>query len=359
MVNFHSLAGYAGQVVRLGPQTAHIWKGLDYGQIMVARIQGDYSLAYRQEKSDFVGDQWFPLVDAKFISGLYPKWNLGMFFNDYVTTWRPGTMPAMGDVNLDDHGKFVCQRYACQIPLADDIPYVADPGVDPKFATTAFLTDVMDLHKERVIASQYFQSSDTGGSNVWGTNLNGVTSGENNTSTFRRFDDYIDSDPRGFFKNIKLTVKSKTGKTPNSAVMGEQVYEALRIHPQLIQWYQTGANTVRSITELNEEALAKALGIDRILVGKAMYNTAKPDDDVALDWIFGKHMWVGYIDTPGPMKPLAGMNLSFTEPLGGFNTAFTTVPDMLTHAEYNQAFQCYAPVIMGEKLGAILANAIS
>ena len=96
-----------------------------------------------------------------------------------------------------------------------------------------------------------------------------------------------------------------------------------------------------------------------ILVGKAMYNTSAPGSEVVLDWIFGKHLWIGYLDTPGEMKPLAGMNLSYSQPLGGFDTAFTTVPDMLTHAEYNQAFQCYAPVIMGNDLGAMLANATS
>ena len=359
MPNYTNLALAAQMVQNQGPQTSHIWKALDYGQIMVARIQGDWSLAYRQDQKDFIADAWFPLVDAKFISGLYPKWSKETFFTDYVTTWRPGTMPAQGDIKLDDHGNFVCQRYACQIPLADDIPFVADPGIDPKRAATNFLTDVMQLHKERIVAGKYFQSSSMGGSNVWGTNLNGVTSGENNTSTFRRFDDYVDSDPRLVFKTLKLAIKGKTGKTPNACVMGEQVFEALRIHPQLIQWYQTGANAIRNITELNEEALARALGIDKILVGKAMYNTSAPGSEVVLDWIFGKHLWIGYLDTPGEMKPLAGMNLSYNQPLGGFDTAFTTVPDMLTHAEYNQAFQCYAPVIMGNDLGAMLANATS
>jgi len=359
MPNYANLALAADRLVHnQGPQTTPIWKGLDYNQIMVARIQSEWSLAYRQDPSDFIGDQWFPLVDVKFIAGLYPKWSMETFFTDYVTAWRPGTMPAQGDIKLDDHGNFVCQRYACQIPLADDIPYVADPGIDPQYATNAFLTDVMQLHKERIIAGQYFQSSATGGSNVWGTNWAGVTSGPNSTQ-FVRFDDDANSNPRKVIKNIKVALKEATGKTPNTALMGEQVFEVLRIHPQLIQWYQATAEGVRTITELNEQKLAQALGLDKIMVGKAMYNTAKPGAAVDLDWIFGKHLWVGYVDTPGPMKALAGMNLSFNQPLGGFDTAFTTVPDLLTHAEYYQAFQCYAPVIMGEKLGAMLATAIS
>lgn len=346
--------------VSLAPdQVTPVHKGLDYGQIMVARIQAEYSLAYRQDPRGFVADQWFPLVEAKFISGLYPKWSKETFFTDYVGEWNPGSALPQGDLKIDPHGSFVCKRYACETTIADDIPFVADPGIDPVFATTEFLTGVMQLHKERVLADAYFQSAGTGGTNVWGTNVSGVTSGENNSTTFRRFDDYANSSPRDVFRVMRVALKEKTGIMPNTAVMGEQVFEVLRTHPQLIQWYQTGANTIRNITELNETAMAQALGIDKIMVGRAMYNHAKPGDTVDLRWIFGKHIWLGYVDTPGPMKAISGMNLSFNQPLGGFDTAFTTVPDLRTHAQYNQAFQCYCPVIVGADFGAMVANIIS
>jgi len=341
-----------------GPVTTSIYKGLDYNQIMVARINADMSLAYRQQPSDFIADKWFPLVKVDQISGLVPRWGIGTFFTDYVQEWRNGTALPQGDIFLDTHIQYVCKRYACEIPLTDDIVAIADPGIDPAFATTAFLTDVMQLHKERVVAGAYFQSSDTGGSNVWGTNWNGVDTKGAGEGKFVKFDNYTLSDPRQTFKDVKLAIKKLTGKTPNTAVMGEQVFEALRIHPQLIQWYQTGANTIRNITELNEAALAQALGIDNILVGRAMYNKSPPTDTPELDWIYGGHVWVGYVDTPGVMKPIAGVNLTFTEPLGGFDTAFTVVPDLRTHAEYHQAFQCYDPKILAPGLGAMLANAI-
>lgn len=349
----------SGLVTNQGARETSIYKNLDYGQIMVARYNAEMSLAYRQEPGVFIADEWFPLYDAQFISGLVPKWSKENAFTDYVGTWRPGTPLPQADLKIDDPTTYVCQRYACEIPMADDIPFVADPGIDPTLATTNFLTDVMQLHKERLIADAYFQSEATGGDDVWATNLTGVTTGENNTTTFRRVDDYANSDPRLMFKNLKLILKTLTGVTPNTVLMGEQVFEALRIHPQLIQWYQTGANTIKNITELNEAALAQALGIDKIMVGRSMYNTAKPGDTVSLSWIFGKHMWVGYVDTPGPMKPLAGVNFSYNKPLGGFDTAFTTVPDLRTKAEFYQAFQCFSQKIIGDELGAMIATIIS
>ncbi len=346
------------EMVAVGAQQV-INKGVDYSQIHVARLESGWSLAYRQEPSNFVADQWFPMVGVQQIAGLYPKWAMENAFTNKAGTWRPGTIPPQGELAMDTPGSYVCQRYAFEMTLAQDLPYVADPQYNIEMATTNMVTDVLQLNKELIIANNYFKKG------VWGIDIDGANSGETYVpgevttgETFRRFNDE-DSDPLSLFKDLRLAIKQACGVRPNMAIMGEQLFEALRINSQLISMYRNpqGAESVPVVLE--EAHVARALGIDKLIVARAMYNKNKPGDTVDLDWIFGKSLWYGYVDTPGPLKTIAAMNLSFNDPLGGFDTALARVPDLHTHTEYFQGFQCWAPVVMAPKAGAFLYQAIA
>lgn len=349
MFNKEAVAALAQQVVT---------KGIDYSDIHVARLESNWSLAYRQEDTNFVADQWFPMIGVNQIAGLYPKWAKENAFTPKAGTWRPGTVPPQGELKVDAPGTYACQRYAFEMPLLADIPYVADDGYPIEKATTQMITDVLQLNKELIIANKYFTDE------VWGMDWTGVSVGESGTSTmvddltFRQFND-ANSDPLEVFKDGKLAIKKSCGVGPNTLIMGEQVYEELRINPQLISMYRNPQGAAKVPTKLNEDMIAQALDIDKIIVARAMYNTAAPGDTVSLDWIFGKHMWLGYVTAPGPMTTLAGMNLSFNQPLGGFDTALTQVPDLHTHTTYYQGFQCWEPVIMAEEAGLFLKDVIA
>lgn len=337
-----------------------VCKGMDYSQIHVARLESEWSLAYRQEPSNFVADQWFPLIGVNQIAGLYPKWAKENAFTNKAGTWRPGSIPPQGELKVDTPGSYVCQRYAFEMPLLADLPFVADEGYPIEQATTQMVTDVMQLNKELLIAREFFRTG------VWSIDVAGVSSGETWTpgeittgETFRQFNDSDYSDPLGVFKDLKLAIKQASGVKPNTIVMGEQVYETLRINPQLISLFRNPQGAEKVPTKLNEQMIAQALDIDKVIVAGAMYNTAPPGDTVALDWIFGKSIWVGYVTQPGPLKTIAGMNLSFNEPLGGFDTALVQVPDLHSHTTWYQGFQCFCPVVMAPEAGAFLYQAVA
>jgi len=335
-----------------------VCKGVDYSQIHVARLESEWSLAYRQEPSNFIADRWFPLIGVNQIAGLYPKWAKENAYTNKAGTWRPGSIPPQGELKVDQPGSYVCQRYAFEMPLPADMPFVADQGYPIEMATTQMVTDVLQLNKEITIANAYFKEG------VWGIDWTGVSSGETGTEeqvtglTFRQFND-ADSDPLQVFKDAKLAIKKRSGVKPNTLIMGEQVYEELRINPQLISLFRNPQAAEKVPTKLNEQMIAQALDVDQIIVASAMYNKSPPGSEVELDWIFGKHMWLGYVTTPGPMKTIAAMNLSFNEPLGGFDTAITQVPDLHSHTTYYQGFQCWCPVVVAPDAGLFMKNAIA
>jgi len=174
----------------------HVQKDMDYSQIMVAELESGWSISYQQQESYFVADKWFPQIGVDKIAGYYPKWAKENAFTNKAGTWRPGTLPPTGELKVDTPGFYACQRYAFQLPLLADIPFVADEAYPVEKATTQMVTDVLRLNKELIIANAFFKAS------VWGCDWTGVNSGETGTGgqvtglTFRRFND-ADSDPPG------------------------------------------------------------------------------------------------------------------------------------------------------------------
>lgn len=336
-----------------------ICKGLDYSQIHVARLESEWSLAYRQEPSVFVADKWFPLMPVKQISGLYPRFSKENLFTNRAGLWRPGTVPPQAELSVDQPGSYVCQRYAFEMPLPSDLPFVADEGYPIEMATTQMITDVLQLNKELIIANNYFKPG------VWSIDWSGVDSGESGTGeqvtdlTFRQFNDFQNSDPLEVFKDAKMAIKKRCGVKPNTIVMSEQVYEVLRIHPQLTNLFRNPQAADRVPVKLNEQMVATALDVDQLFVAGAMYNKSPPGKEVELDWVFGNGVWVGYVTTPGPLKTIAAMNLTYNEPLGGYDTALVQVPDLHTHTTYFQGFQCWCPVVVSPDAGLFMADAIS
>ena len=345
----------------LASQVQRVEKSEDYSRLMVAELQSNMILDYQQDQTAFVADRWVPLAPMKTIAGLIGKMDKENKFTPRAATWRPGTIPATGAVKVGTPISFACQRYAFQSNLTDDIPFVADEVYNIEVATTRLVSDVLQLNKELIIKDALFKAG------VWGIDLTGdnysetwapgeVTTGE----TFRRFND-SDSDPLNLFKDLRLAIKQKIGVKPNTILMGEQVYEALRLNPTLISLYRNPQGAEEVPTKLNERMIAQALDVDpnNFIVAGAMYNKAQPGGTVDLDWIFGKSIWYGFVEQPGMYKTFAAMNVSFNEPLGGFDTALVTVPDLISHAEYYQGFQCFQPVVMEPYAGVFLENAIA
>jgi len=90
----------------------------------------------------------------------------------------------------------------------------------------------------------------------------------------------------------KVSVETATGKQANVIIMGAPTRRALAIHPQIIAVLSPGKNTPG---QYNDEQLAAALGVDKIIVGRAIYNTAKEGQTASNAFIWGDNCIVAYI----------------------------------------------------------------
>jgi hypothetical protein len=154
---------------------------------------------------------------------------------------------------------------------------------------------------------------------------------------------------------MKLGVKGLTGMTPNTLTVNEQVYETIRLHPQMKEIYKYTQPAI-----MTEDLIAKAVGLDKLLIGKAVYMTSDEGATDALGYVFGKHALISYVAPQvGLMTPTAAAIFSFTGMTGGFDPAIERVPDRRTHADYFQAYSCYDDKIVSTELGGFFNGIIS
>lgn len=88
------------------------------------------------------------------------------------------------------------------------------------------------------------------------------------------------SDPSTTAATARAAIRGKTGLLPNQLTMGYAVFEALRIHPAVIDFLDGGRAT--------EQDLAEYFEVARVVVARAIYNTAKEGQASSLVDLWGK-----------------------------------------------------------------------
>lgn len=102
-----------------------------------------------------------------------------------------------------------------------------------------------------------------------------------------QFNDYSNSDPLDKFKTAQQTVEDSTGMAPTVAVMNAKVKRTLMYHPALIEFIRGQVNPGMMLTD---DELAKAMQVDRILVGRVKYNSAAEGQTASLSNVWGNNI---------------------------------------------------------------------
>jgi hypothetical protein len=260
---------------------------------------------------------------------------------------------------MDDKAFYQLDWRAVEYGLPNHLQGVADPGINLDDAITRLVTNTLLIEREKTIFDTYFKTG------VWGIDITGVaTPGEVDATHCLQFD-APGSKPRDVMAYLKVALDKKA-LMPNVAVMSFPVFEKLRVHPQLLQWYAAFQQPGIAISQLNENVVAQSLGLEKIVVTKAKYATSEEGcdvDDITLEYIAdARGMWLGHVDTPGLMSANSGMLIAqnFDSTVkGGVEVAIERVPDLRTHVEYLQGFTCYQPLLLGKDLGMFLDHIIS
>lgn len=103
----------------------------------------------------------------------------------------------------------------------------------------------------------------------------------------QQYNDYTNSTPVQDFSTARAAVKAGCGMVPNLAIMSWEVKNKLKYHPQLADYLGIKYN---QIGPLSDEQLAMALDVDKVLVGKVSYESAKEGQASSLAPVWGKNI---------------------------------------------------------------------
>jgi len=313
-------------------------KGIDVANIHVDQPLSNLSIAYMQDQSEYIAAKFAPIIPVSQISGVYFKYSKRTFMENPTKKWTPGSKMAGGAMDMDSNGSYSAQFRAYEYPLPAHLAAAQDSMVMLERAVTEKVTRALLLDREIQISGDMFTTG------KWDSHQqhNGAAAG-----AYTYWDDYANSDPLANIKHQKLSVKSYTGMTPNTLTVNEQVYETLRLHPQIKEIYKYTQPAI-----MTEDLIARAVGLDKLLIGKAIYMSSVEGATDVLGYVFERSALISYVAPQvGLMTPTAAAIFSFTGLSGGFDPAIERVPDRRTHADYFQAYSCYDDKIISDELG--------
>jgi len=102
-----------------------------------------------------------------------------------------------------------------------------------------------------------------------------------------QFSDYSNSDPLDKFKTARQTIWAACGQAPDTAVMDWQTANTLAYHPGILDALGFTQNRAG---QLSAQELAKAMGIERLYIANAVYNSAVEGQSDSLAAAWGKNI---------------------------------------------------------------------
>lgn len=269
------------------------------------------SIAYMQNAQNFVATRVFPNIPVAKQADRYYTYDRGDFNRDQARVRAPGTESAGSGYRLDNTPTYFADVYAIHKDIPDQVRANADSVLNPDREATEWVTQQLLIRREKQWVSKYF----TGG--VWTNDYDGVASSPGANEVIQ-WSDTTSGDPIGNIRSAKTTVLQSTGFMPNTLVVGQEVMDALVDHPDIVDRIKySGGVSNGNPAVVNEQSLAALFGLDRIIVSRAIENTAAEDATNVHAFIGGKKALLTYAaPTPGIMTPSAGYSFSWTGFLG-------------------------------------------
>jgi len=244
------------------------------------QILTNISIMYRN--AAYVGTEIMPIVPVKKKSDIYYIYDSKADrFRIPKTLRAPRSESRTVDWKVTTDG-YVCDEHALN-SLIDDIERDnADKPLNLETDTVEFLTDIVTLGLEMRIKDMIEATLSANAP------TNGVWS-DYTTETI---------DPIADIEIAKAAIHAVIFREPNVLLLGKAVYDKLKYHPKIIELIKYSQKGV-----LTTDLMASIFGIEKVIVGKAGYNTAKEGKTAVLSYLWGKNAILAYVEPrPGIKK---------------------------------------------------------
>jgi hypothetical protein len=248
------------------------------------------NLSKRYSNKEFIADQVFPVTQVDRETGLY--W----VYDQSNLRVEQSSRRGMAHSNEVDYGTTTATygpllEHSLRIGIPKAMLEQAQSPLEPRTDATMTLSEKIEIEKEKAL-------------NAILTNTSLIT--QNQTlSGSGQFSDYANSDPFAIIQAMFDGMVQNGLVMPNTLTMGWPVWSKMRNHPDLIERvkYAGGGSAIKTI---NPSDLGELFGVERILVGKAVENTAKEGQPASKAFIWGKHLYLSYVDSGSDIRSITG-----------------------------------------------------
>lgn len=233
---------------------------------------------------DFIADQVAPRVPVVKQTGLYAKIDKDAWFRQDDTLRAPRTPAKRGSYTVGS-GNYLCVNYAFATEVDWETMANADQPFQPAVQAGMFVNDKLaidyEIRVENKVRTAAGSSATLTGINAWS--------------------DYANSNPLGDIDTGVNAVHDTTGFMPNKAVISRRCWQKLRRHPQLINAVFPGGGGGGTA---GLDQLANLIGVDQILIGATIKNTAAEGQTAAFTDVWSTGFALLYVaPAPGIMVP--------------------------------------------------------
>lgn len=309
---------------------------------------------YAQAETAFVAGKIFPAVPVQKEYDKIYTLDKGDFTRNTMQKRAPGTESAGIGYNVDTNSEYRTSVWAIHNNIADQIRANADAAVNLEASATELLTKAALINREVNFASSFMASG------KWNTQLTGV-SGSPSTNQFKQWNDPA-STPIEDVQNARTTVHlSSGGFAPNKMVMGRSVYNALKVHPDildLIKYQGTPANPA----QVTLNALAALFDLDEVVITEAVYNTALEGAANTFSYVSDKAALLVYTPASAGLNvPASGYTFNWTGLFGSGAAGFSVKSFRMEwlNSLRIEVEQAYDMQIMDNTLGAFFISPVA
>lgn len=223
-------------------------------------ILSQLSLAYRN--NDYIGRDILPEVLVAKASDKYYEFNKPAWFRDEAGVRAESTTGAVSGYDLTT-GTYTTVQHSMATYVSDEARDNADPGLDLDTQAVEYCMDKVLLGHEVAAAGVVFATGSYASGHyetLTGTGAGGQWSDGGST-------------PIEDVRAKRTLIAQKTGRRANTLVLGQSTYDTLADHGDImdrIKYTQRGIVTV--------ELLAALFDVERVLVGRAVKETAHEGD---------------------------------------------------------------------------------
>lgn len=249
------------------------------------------NVSVRYTNGSFIADQIFPVVKVSKQTGKY-------YIYDQSNLRADATLRAAGSPSNEvDFGlstaSFIAEDHALKGFVADEIQDQAEASLNPLADEAELLTDKLQLDREVNLAAILTATASV----TQNTTLSGTS----------QWSDYNNSDPIGDVRTARTTIQAATFRRANTLILGQQVFDVLVDHPDIIERVKYSALGV-----ISEELLARVFQLEKVFVGSAGKNTAVEGQTDSLSYVWGKNAVVAYVAPKMGIKTLtAGLTFEY------------------------------------------------